>query len=637
MDQDCMSGVTTELQFADVYNNIQKYPTLGDVAAALGIAYQTVKNKSTKLRKRRNAGKNVPALIWRGTQIETKVAPETAPAAKPQKLTPGQSADLRADRIRGAMQGLFTSTRYPVLNPHALVTQRRTSRRWDAMLGDHVDVATTPRTWLTETLRVEGRADVRNRKYLFTGAQNDSEIHEGFWQNLIAFADQIGAEIVIGPTTYETNWWDENSPTARDYDPAIADYLCFGQMELGDSFVFCGEMNTLATAPRPIADLTNYGRGRWAVYPHARLQLLSVPSTNPGEQAHHVMSTGFVTRPKVIPRKAGIKTLFHHVYGATLVEFDVDGDLFCRQIIADEDTGSFYDLDVFVSGGVVTTGHRVRAITFADLHLAKLGSRNAKASFGTDLFGNQQTNSLLAELDPEHILLEDIFDNEKSSHHREDDVAFHFEMAQRGRDSVRDEVRQAMTFLQLINRGPRCQIHVVESNHDVALERYVREKRYNFDGGHNVEFGLELDLAYTRYRKEVARCLDAEITPPKFSLLEHAIHNEAIASGDTIGDVHWIYDGSDSFILDGIEVGHHGHRGINGSHGTAAGFAKLGRQISIGDKHSPQILDGVYVAGAMELHHGYNKGPSGWSVTHIIQYPNGKRTLVTMQNGKWRA
>ena len=633
-----MPATTHEQQFADIYNDTGKYPTLKDVAKALGKTKKTVRNYSALLRRKAEAGKDVPALVWRGPAI---TAPAyaigvAAPVEKAEKFTPQQTAEIRAGRIRGDMNALFTSTRYPVINPEVLVIEQKVARRWDAVLGDYVEVAGTPRSWLTDTLRVEGRADVRGQKFLFTGAQNDSDIHEGFWENLKAYADDIGAEIVIGPWTYETNWWDENSPTARNYDPRIQDHLCFGQMELGDNFVFCGEMNTLPTTPRPVADLTSYGKGRWAVYPHARLQLLSVPSTNPGEQAHHVMSTGAVTYPKVIPRKAGIKTLFHHVFGATLVEFDSDGDVFCRQINADDD-GSFYDLDAYVDAGLVSYGHRVRAITFADLHLAKLGSRNAKATFGVDKDGNQQIGSILSDLDPEHIFLEDIFDNEKSSHHREKDVQHHFEMALRGRDAVRDEVREAMKFLQLLNTNRRT-VHVVESNHDVALERYVREGRYRDDGGHNLEFGLELDLAYARYRKEVARCLDAEEKPPKFSLLEYAIRNEAKSSpAGTIGDVHWIYDGNDSFILDGIEVGHHGHRGTNGAHGTAAGFARLGRKMSIGDKHSPQILDGVFVSGAMELHHGYNRGPSGWSVTHTIQYPNGKRTLITMQNGKWRA
>ena len=168
----------------------------------------------------------------------------------------------------------------------------------------------------------------------------------------------------------------------------------------------------------------------------------------------------------------------------------------------------------------------------------------------------------------------------------------------------------------------------------MARERWIREGRYREMDGENLTYGLKLDLAYHEWRERVGKALDQDRKPPKFSMLEYAIRDIA---GPSVANVHWIYDGSDSFVLDGVELGHHGHRGTNGAHGSAAGFARLGRKMSIGDKHSPQILDGVFVAGVMELQHGYNKGPSGWGVTHIIQYPNGKRTLVTLQNGKWRA
>jgi hypothetical protein len=59
--------------------------------------------------------------------------------------------------------------------------------------------------------------------------------------------------------------------------------------------------------------------------------------------------------------------------------------------------------------------------------------------------------------------------------------------------------------------------------------------------------------------------------------------------------------------------------------------------MSIGDKHTPEIMDGVYCAGCMKLSHGYNKGPSSWAIAHIVQYANGKRSIITLQSGKWRA
>lgn len=620
--------MTPELQtkFAAAYNDIEAHPRLVDVGAALDLSHQTVRNYAAVMRRKRVDDPTVPELISR---VQKPVVKE-----EQNKLSPAEHAQLRAGKIRQAVGELFTSTRWPVVNPEALVTEHRTARRYDRNLGDYVEIEGTPRTWLTDTLRVAGIDNVRGCTFAFTGAQNDAPLHEGFWNNLRAYVeDHLGGDIAVGPWTYETNWWDENSPTAREYDPQIVDYLCFGQMPLGNNFVFCGEMNTLPTSPRPVDDMTAYAEGRWAVFPHARLQLRSVPSTNPAEQASQIMTTGAVTRPKVIPRKAGIKSIFHHVIGATIVQFDQAGRIFCRQINASED-GSFYDLDNFVADGKVTSGHRARAITFADLHLAKLGRRNALATFGFDYRTNERApGSLLEVLNPEHVFLEDIHDHEKGSHHREKDVSHHFEMAIRDRDSVEAEVGRAATFLELISAGER-RVHVVESNHDVHLERYVREGRYRTDGGHNLLYGLKLEVAYNTWREEVAHCLDAEIRPPKFSLLEWAVRQQG---GTALDKVHWIYDGSDSLVIDGVELGHHGHRGANGAHGSAGGFAKFGRKMTIGDKHSPAILDGTFISGVMELQHGYNKGPSGWCVTHTVQYPNGKRSLITLQDGHWRA
>ncbi|WP_453971081.1 hypothetical protein [Amorphus sp. MBR-141] len=549
-----------------------------------------------------------------------------------EKPTPAEHAHARAVALSTDITRLVTGSRFPLVNPEAIRVESHLTRRYSRDAGGYVTCESTPRTWVTDTLRVAPVKDSRSRKFLFTGAQNDTPVHEPFWRNLQAFADHLGAQIVVGPWTYETQWWSENNPTSRSYDELLGGHLCFGQMAIGDRFVFCGEMNTLPTAANPISNLLTYSRGKWAVFPHAKRQLKSVPSTNPRIQPHQVMTTGACTHPKVIARKAGVASIFHHVIGATLVEFDEDGDVFCRQITAGSD-GSFYDLDRHVSDGQVTTGHRVRSIVFADIHRAKLGPANALATFGLDLRTGATVagGNMLDDLNPEDTFAHDLFDNETRSHHHANDNAHSYEQAIRGRDSVLDEIGQAADFLVDTQR-PFTRQHVVESNHDLGLERYVREGRYRMDG-RNIKAGLVLEKAYLEFRERVAAALDTFASPPTFSLLEHAIRE---ARGRKVAHVRWIHDGQ-SFTVDGVECGHHGFRGANGAKGTVTGFARLGAKMSIADKHSPEILDGVYVAGSMELQHGYNKGPSGWAVAHIVQYPDGKRTLVTLQNGKWRA
>jgi hypothetical protein len=347
-------------------------------------------------------------------------------------------------------------------------------------------------------------------------------------------------------------------------------------------------------------------------------------------QAHQVMTSGARHASEGDPAQGRHQVDLPPRLGAVLVEFDQDGDVFCRQITADED-GTFYDLDRKVQEGEVTYGHRIKALVCGDIHLRKLDVANAMATFGFGAGpGFRYRGSIIDALRPENVLLHDIFDNETRNHHHAGDNAYSYEMAVRGRDSVANEISDVGYFLEQLKR-PDHNLIVVESNHDIGLERYVREGRYRNDGL-NVRLGLQLEDAYLNYRELAGQAIDAGEKPPSFSLLQYAVK----LMGRKVDDVEWVHDGY-SRLLDGIEVGHHGFRGANGAKGTVEGFARMGRKMTIADKHSPEINEGVYVAGAMNLRHGYNKGPSSWAVSHVVHYPDGKRSIITLQNGKWRA
>jgi hypothetical protein len=94
-----------------------------------------------------------------------------------------------------------------------------------------------------------------------------------------------------------------------------------------------------------------------------------------------------------------------------------------------------------------------------------------------------------------------------------------------------------------------------------------------------------------------------------------------------------------SFTICGnIECGMHGHLGANGARPSPTQFARAGAKSNTGHTHSPAILDGAYVAGVSgSLDMGYNKGLSSWAPAHIVTYPNGKRTILTMCNGTFSA
>jgi len=64
----------------------------------------------------------------------------------------------------------------------------------------------------------------------------------------------------------------------------------------------------------------------------------------------------------------------------------------------------------------------------------------------------------------------------------------------------------------------------------------------------------------------------------------------------------------------------------------------MGRKAIVGHTHQAGIHDGIYTAGVSgSLDMDYNRGPSSWSHSHVLTYPNGKRAIVTMWRDKWRA
>ena len=89
-----------------------------------------------------------------------------------------------------------------------------------------------------------------------------------------------------------------------------------------------------------------------------------------------------------------------------------------------------------------------------------------------------------------------------------------------------------------------------------------------------------------------------------------------------------------------IECGMHGHLGPDGGRGSVFNLSKMARKANIGHCHKAGIYDGLYAAGVSCEHKTdawYLKGPSSWSHSHIVTYPNGKRTIVTVWKGKYRA
>jgi hypothetical protein len=174
------------------------------------------------------------------------------------------------------------------------------------------------------------------RRFLLTAAQDETPVHEGFWTNLNAYADHLGAEIMVGGFTYQKGLFEDHSVAAGRFNSRVAQFLRPEVVELGPRIVWYGAANILPTAVDPLSGWETQTKDKWAVFPHAKIALRSVP-VMPGAPGKQIMTTGVVTTENYVQRNAGQKASFHHTIGATVVEVTPSGPHFCRQISANKD------------------------------------------------------------------------------------------------------------------------------------------------------------------------------------------------------------------------------------------------------------------------------------------------------------
>ena len=464
----------------------------------------------------------------------------------------------------------------------------------------------------------------RIKTYILTCAQNNTHVHTNFWTNLKAYAKYKHAELLVSQFSYNKSSYASSKsvkpgtgPTADDkadlwYDKALKGHFCNSRVELAPGLMFCGEVNILPTAERPLQGFETYTKKACGIFPHTTIALESIAGHVPGQTKINY-STGTVTVKNYIQRKAGLKAEFHHTYGALVVEVDAEGGYWVRQLNA-TGAGSFYDLDILVSDGEISIGNEIEAINWGDVHVENIDPKVLELNWGK--------NGILNTLKPKFQFMHDTVDFHARNHWRIKDAHAMFERWKMGVDDVRKEMERVADFLTSTAFRPWCKTVVVDSNHDNALERWLNEADYKADPI-NAIFFLE-----TQLKKYCAMQMRDE----NFHLVEAVLRELGVKPV-----IKFLREDESFIICDDIETGMHGHLGPNGGKGGPLAYARMGRRTNTGHTHSAAILWGAYVAGtSSKLKLEYNKGPSSWTHSHILTYPNGKRCIITVRNNKWR-
>ncbi|CAH9014402.1 putative phage DNA transfer protein [Vibrio phage 501E54-1] len=468
----------------------------------------------------------------------------------------------------------------------------------------------------------ELQGDFRGKRFVFISAQNNTFRHAPFVESLFHYVDHIGAELVVGTFSYNKSGFQNGVKGEKEewIDAKLKPYICNEQRRIAKGLVWCGELNILPTAATPLTGFKNYCGADSIIVPHAKHAAESV-ATPPSVDTKIMYTTGAATLDNYVQKTAGQKGKWWHTIGAVVVEVDDEGDWFVRQINCVNSSGEFQDLNLKVTPkGVVDTKANVAGIQWGDIHANTLSATIKKVNWGA--------NSIAEVLKPEVQFAHDCLNfSDPNGHHTKDDPYYRFSSYVNNAPTIEQEVKQTYDVLEIMtNHG---EVVVVESNHDLHLEQYLKQGCYKKDP-RNALFFLRMQT------------LNYEAIARKEKLQTFKTACEMVNGG--LSEKITFLKTDEPYNFYGIECGIHSHNGANGSRGSINGFANMGVRFNIGHSHSFGIRGSVFQSGVCMVQEdsGYAKGASSWSITHIITYNTGKRTGLTLKwstkqkRWKWR-
>lgn len=449
---------------------------------------------------------------------------------------------------------------------------------------------------------------------VFTAAVSGCAADLAFFNALEYYCRVRDAKLVIMPIRYKNPTKKEEDAAYDDdeIDPYLAPYVTEEPIVNSNvKFRALCDLKIQATADSPLTGMEPLAKGYNTIIGHPQLQMKTIMQRDSSIPLF-LTTTGCVTLPVFSKTKAGYKAHFHHSASAIVVEFDSDGIIHMRQL--NFDGVGFYDLDAYYTDNTRVPNDRVEAVIVGDEHVIFMDQK-VKAATYTD------EDSIMNVLDPKVIVRHDVLDCYAISHHHRHNFFVKYKKGLDGLDNIATELEETLSHILNTTREDQISV-IVASNHNDHLCKWLNEADPKSD---QVNAKLYHYLMYSMidHLEETG-----QIGNP-FKMYSNLRH----------GDVERVkfLGRNDSFMVLDIELADHGDAGFNGSRGSRKQYSNLSKKTVIGHSHNPGIEKSCYQVGtSTKLRLEYNTGPSNWANTHCVIYPNGKRQLITIINGKWR-
>lgn len=454
-------------------------------------------------------------------------------------------------------------------------------------------------------------------RFVITAAQNATPIYRPFFESLLTYCKATGAQLVVVPYRYKnpTSQFSEKEQSDDWWASELAPYIYDRRRNLDKHLVLLADIKTQPTAVSPLQGFETVTGSKSAIIGHPKLELTTV-ATPHARLPKILTTTGAVTERNYIDCKAGKKAEHHHTFGACVVELE-GGRFHLRQINAMRD-GSFIDLELEYAGDKVAPPVGDYGIVPGDLHIRFIDPKVVEATWGR--------GGIVPALKPKYQVWNDIFDCNAANHHDRDKVFVKAAKYKAGMHNLEREMDETAGFVDARTQPGQVNVFVPSNHPNEHLERWMNETDPRKDPENCVFWARTFEVMWQSAKMGTG---GATYLDPFNYWMGRKLKTVAQAV---------LLNSDQGFQINGIEVGFHGHQGPNGARGSRANYGKIGVKTVIGHSHSPGIRDGCYQTGTSSvLRLAYNHGPSSWLHTHCLIYPNGKRTLINIIDGRWRA
>lgn len=356
--------------------------------------------------------------------------------------------------------------------------------------------------------------------------------------------------------------------------------------------------------------------GKTVIFAHAKQRWRCAPKNIGHKLPRLLLTTGAVTLPNYnTTNDRGDNAFLNHRFGFVVVDV-LDKEKYLPRIVPALKNGTFVDMGIEYHVGSKPKKIGVEALVLGDIHYGDHSPTTMDANY-----------EMMEFFAPENVFLHDAINGHSVNPHEREDTIKRAIAFEEGRLDIKKEFEEAYDeFIKKMTKEfPKTNFWFIYSNHSPDfLRRYLTDCQFTKEPWNYTEFTLELVKGLRNKEDPVEKGLEL-IAKEERGLkgLPKNINFLLLREG---------------MVIQGYQLGVHGHKGINGAKGTPSGMKKGYPKGIFGHTHTPEINGDCITVGTSSITPlEYAEGqPATVMAANGVIYNNGLAQLIPIILGVWK-